>query len=87
MSIADYSFEDRLDRASTLPSSWYTDVEVLELEKLRVFGCAWQLVGRAEQVAGPGDFFTASIADEPICRTQLEIYGSEATEVGWRKVG
>jgi choline monooxygenase len=66
VSIADYSFEDLLARASTLPSSWYTDVEVLELEKRRVFGCAWQLVGRAEQVAGPGDFFTASIADEPI---------------------
>ena len=66
MSIADYSFEDRLARASTLPSSWYTDAEILELEKRKVFGCAWQLVGRAEQVARPGDYFTASIADDPI---------------------
>jgi phenylpropionate dioxygenase-like ring-hydroxylating dioxygenase large terminal subunit len=66
MSIADYSFEERLARAATLPSSWYTDPKILGLEKERVFGCAWQLVGRAEQVARPGDYFTASIADEPI---------------------
>jgi choline monooxygenase len=66
MSIADYSFEERLARAVTLPSKWYTDPEILELEKLKVFGCSWQLVGRAEQVARPGDYFTASIADEPI---------------------
>ena len=66
MSIADYSFEERLARAATLPSSWYSKPEILALEKQKVFGCAWQLVGRAEQVARPGDYFTASIADEPI---------------------
>jgi phenylpropionate dioxygenase-like ring-hydroxylating dioxygenase large terminal subunit len=66
MSIADYSFEQRLARASTLPSSWYTDAGILEFEKQKVFGRAWQLVGRAEQVARPGDYFTASIADEPL---------------------
>ena len=56
MSIADYSFEESLERASTLPSSWYTDAEILELEKPKVFGRAWQLVGRAEQVGRPGDY-------------------------------
>ena len=66
MSIADYSFEKRLARAATLPSSWYTDPGVLAIEKQKVFGSAWQLVGRAEQVARPGDYFTASIANEPI---------------------
>jgi len=50
MSIADYSFEESLARAATLPSSWYTGAEILELEKRKVFGRAWQLVGRAEQV-------------------------------------
>jgi phenylpropionate dioxygenase-like ring-hydroxylating dioxygenase large terminal subunit len=66
MSTPDFTFQERLARASTLPSSWYTDAEILELEKRKVFGCAWQLVGRADQVARPGDYFTASIADEPI---------------------
>ncbi|HYV03599.1 MAG TPA: SRPBCC family protein [Blastocatellia bacterium] len=66
MKLAYYSFEERLARASTLPSDWYTNPEMLELEKRRVFGRSWQLVGRVEQVERPGDFFTASIADEPI---------------------
>jgi phenylpropionate dioxygenase-like ring-hydroxylating dioxygenase large terminal subunit len=66
MTIADYSFEERIARAATLPSRWYTDPQILELEKQKVFGCAWQLVGRADQVARPGDYFTTSIADEPI---------------------
>ncbi|MEK6301892.1 MAG: SRPBCC family protein [Acidobacteriota bacterium] len=66
MKIAAYSFEERLAQAATLPSDWYTSAETLELEKQRVFGRSWQLVGRAEQVARPGDYFTASIADEPI---------------------
>lgn len=66
MSIDDYSFEARLAQAATLPSRWYTDPEILELEKRKVFGRAWQLVGRAEHVARPGDYFTASIADEPV---------------------
>lgn len=66
MSIAEYSFEKRLSRAATLPASWYTDAEVLALEKQKVFGRSWQLVGRVDQVERPGDYFTASIADEPI---------------------
>ena len=48
MIIADYSFEESLARAATLPSTWYTDAKILELEKQKVFGRAWQLVGRAE---------------------------------------
>ena len=66
MSIPDYSFDKQLSRATTLPSNWYTDAEVLEVEKRSVFGSTWQLVGRAEQIARAGDYFTAEIADEPI---------------------
>lgn len=66
MKLAYYSFEEQLARAATLPSDWYTSLDVLKLEKQRVFGRSWQLVGRADQVARPGDYFTASIADEPI---------------------
>jgi choline monooxygenase len=66
MSTADYSFDKQLARATTLPASWYTAAEILEVEKRRVFGSTWQLVGRVEQVARPGDYFTAEIGDEPI---------------------
>src|SRR6266849_6768231 len=55
-----------LERAATIPSSWYSDTEVFELERRAVFGDTWQVVGRADQVADLGSFFTAELAGEPI---------------------
>src|SRR5438876_4183415 len=55
-----------LDRAETIPSSWYFDKDVFELERRAVFGDTWQVVGRADQVAQPGSYFTADVAGEPI---------------------
>jgi choline monooxygenase len=51
-----------LDRARTIPNTWYTSSEVYEAERRAVFGRTWQFVGRAEQVARPGSFVTAEIA-------------------------
>ncbi|HZS04342.1 MAG TPA: SRPBCC family protein [Blastocatellia bacterium] len=64
--IDDYQFDERLAFASTPPSSWYVDPHMLEREKAGVFAHTWQLVGRTDQVAAPGDYFTTTIADEPI---------------------
>jgi choline monooxygenase len=61
-----YRFDERLAHAETLPSSWYTDPRVLEEEQRKVFARTWQLVGRAEQVAEAGQFFTAEVAGEPV---------------------
>jgi choline monooxygenase len=61
-----WHFEPNLARASTLPSRFYFDQAVLEAENRRVFGTTWQLAGRAEQVAEAGQFFTATLADEPL---------------------
>jgi len=61
-----WQFEPNLARASTLPSSWYVDPAVLASEQRSIFGRTWQLVGRAEQVAEPGGYFTAQIANEPL---------------------
>jgi choline monooxygenase len=55
-----------LERARTIPASWYFDPEIYAAECRAVFGGTWQQVGRAEQVAEPGGFFTADLADEPI---------------------
>ena len=68
-----WTFESDLARASTLPSRFYFDPEVLEAENRRVFGATWQLAGRAEQVREPGQYFTTTIADEPL----LIIRGSD----------
>jgi choline monooxygenase len=55
-----------LDRASTIPSSWYTDNRIFELEKETVFSQSWQVAARVDQLTKPGDYVTFEIADEPI---------------------
>ncbi len=55
-----------LDRGISLPASWYTDPALMEHERERIFRRAWQYVGRAEQVARVGDFFSATVADVPV---------------------
>ena len=66
MNENEYRFEEKLARAATLPSRFYTEPQVLDEEKAKVFSRTWQLVGRTEQVKQPGQYFTASVADEPL---------------------
>lgn len=54
-----------LERARTIPSRWYFDPAVLDRERATVFA-GWQAVGRVDQLVGPGAFFTADIAGEPV---------------------
>ena len=58
-----------LSRASTLPSRFYLDADVLEREKERIFGRTWQLVARTDDLSAAGDFVPATILDEPIVIT------------------
>jgi choline monooxygenase len=55
-----------LERARTLPSSWYFDPEIDRAERRCVFGGTWQVAGRADQVAEPGSFCTSDVAGEPV---------------------
>jgi choline monooxygenase len=66
MEMGGYSFEPRLERASTIPSRWYVDPEVLEAEYRTVFARTWQLVGRADRAAAPGDRFAGVVGREPV---------------------
>ena len=61
-----FPFDPDIRRASTIPARLYTDPVYLELERERVFARTWQLVGRAEQVAESGQFFTAEIGNDSI---------------------
>jgi phenylpropionate dioxygenase-like ring-hydroxylating dioxygenase large terminal subunit len=61
-----YNPNNPLDHASTIPSPWYFDQSIADLENSAVFGKTWQAVGRADQVQSAGQFFTADIAGEPI---------------------
>ena len=47
-----------LDRGLSLPASWYTDPTIAALEQVRIFRRTWQYVGRTDQVAAVGDYFT-----------------------------
>ncbi len=61
-----YNAQAPLDEAFTIPAPWYLDERFAELEQLAVFGRNWIAVGRVDQVAVPGDFFTVELAGEPL---------------------
>jgi choline monooxygenase len=56
-----------LERASTIPASWYIDPRILDLERRSVFARAWQLAGRADQIEKPGKYISCELAaGEPV---------------------
>jgi choline monooxygenase len=61
-----YNPEAPLEEAYTIPAAWYLDQRIESLERERVFGGNWIAVGRADQVATPGQFFTLELAGEPL---------------------
>ena len=64
--LAEFDPELPLERAKTIPNSWYTSPDIARLERDAVFARSWQMVGRRELVARPGAFLTAAIDGEPI---------------------
>jgi len=61
-----FPFDPDIRRAATIPSRLYVDPVYLELERERVFAHTWQLVGRTEQVAETGQFFTAQVGNDSV---------------------
>jgi choline monooxygenase len=61
-----YNADAPLEEAYTIPAPWYLDKRVEEAEREQVFGCNWTAVGRLDQVAVEGQFFTVEIAGEPL---------------------
>ncbi len=80
--ISAYNPAAPLPEAWTLPAPWYVDPRVLDLERRTVFCRTWQMVGRAEQVREPGQFFTCEVAGEPI----LVVRGSDDIPRGFFNV-
>ncbi len=52
--------------AETLPPQCYTAPEFFAREVERIFRRHWNLIGRAEQVPGPGDFLAVDLAGVPL---------------------
>ncbi len=55
-----------LARAETVPSSWYTDPRFHDVDSELIFARSWQGVGHAAQVEGEGQYFLATVADDPV---------------------
>ncbi len=55
-----------ISRAWSIPSTFYTDTAVFLLEKQKVFGKSWQVVGHRDQLARPGDYLTTELMGEPL---------------------
>lgn len=55
-----------LEQAWTIPSAWYTDPRIFELEQRAVFGRTLQPVARLDQLAERGSYVTAEVAGEPV---------------------
>lgn len=54
----------------SLPPQMFTSPEVYELERARIFGRSWIMVGHADQIADPGDYLALTIAGEPVAITR-----------------
>lgn len=61
-----YNPADSLERAFTIPASWYFDRRIEQLERNSVFAANWQPVGRLDQVVDGGTFFTVNVNEEPL---------------------
>ena len=61
-----YHPEDPLEHASTIPSPWYFDTRIADLENERVFAHNWQIAGRLDSVKEAGQFFTVELGNEPL---------------------
>jgi choline monooxygenase len=70
MDLEDYQPQKDLSRASTIPASWCTDPEFLELEKQKIFWATWQPVSRMELLQRPGDFHACEITGEQLVITR-----------------
>src|SRR5260370_23378575 len=64
--IDSYDPDAPLAEASTIPSAWYTDQQIFDLEKQTVFSRSWHVAARIDQLRAPGDYVTSEIAGEPI---------------------
>ena len=57
---------DLADDAYSLPSRYYIDREILELEYERIFYRAWNFAGHVSQLKISGDYITCIVGRESI---------------------
>ncbi|PYX98105.1 MAG: hypothetical protein DMG63_12735 [Acidobacteria bacterium] len=76
---SNFEIDPAVGKSWTLPADVYLDPALLEREKQVLFSKTWQIVGRRDQVANPGDYFTAELTGEPL----LMVRGSDGVLRGF----
>jgi phenylpropionate dioxygenase-like ring-hydroxylating dioxygenase large terminal subunit len=56
--------------STTLPPTAYNSPELYELEKSRLLRAGWIMIGRADQVAEPGNYLSVDLLDTPLVMTR-----------------
>jgi choline monooxygenase len=64
--LASYDAAAPLAEAYTIPARWYTDQRIADLELKNVFSRNWQAVARTAQLEKPGQYVSATVANEPV---------------------
>ena len=57
-----YRRDAPLAQAHTIPSAWYTDPRVFDLERHTVFTRSWQVAGRIEELRAEGDYVACELS-------------------------
>jgi choline monooxygenase len=55
-----------IERADTIPASWYTSDAMHDFDGDVLFAPSWQYVGHVSQLANPGDYLVAVVVNNPI---------------------
>lgn len=61
-----------IERADTIPSHWYYEPVILEIEKRAIFEKEWQLAGHISQIPNPGDSLCMHAGNEPVLIVHAE---------------
>ncbi|MEM6578385.1 MAG: Rieske (2Fe-2S) protein, partial [Pseudomonadota bacterium] len=54
------------DRPTGMPGAFYTSQTQFEHEARTVLRTGWHCLGRIDEIAQPGDFFTVQLLNEPL---------------------
>jgi choline monooxygenase len=66
ISLESLDIDPDIAQAWSLPALFYTDGNISALERHKIFGKTWQVVGHCNQLRNPGDYFTTELQGEPL---------------------
>ena len=55
-----------VEQARTMPTTFYNNQELLEIEKEKVFRQQWACLGHVGEIPNPGDYFATELVDEQL---------------------